>query len=204
MLRDVPLACAGLLWAAHRASLMSSFCCCRAARSQAVGVTVRGSFAYVTGYKSDSLAVVNVSDPTSPSIVGSVVSTSVMDGVRDGPRGTAVACWHRACAGLSRSFWHACRPPCCDRARGACVSQAFDVEVSGNYAYVTASKSDSLAVVDVSNPASPSIVGHVSSSSDMKCVRDCSGCGSSALAILLRLPSCITLALTRRRFAARC
>ena len=78
-----------------------------------------------------------------------------------------------------------------------CLSQAFDVEVSGNYAYVTGLYSDSLVVVDVSNPASPSIVGNVSSSSDMKYVRDCSGCGSSAHTILLRWPSLTTLALTK-------
>ena len=50
-------------------------------------------------------------------------------------------------------------------------SQAFDVAVSGSYAYVTGAESDSLAVVDVSNPASPSITGSVSDFSVMKFVR---------------------------------
>ena len=41
---------------------------------------------YVTGEDSDSLVVIDVSNPTSPVIRGSVVSSSLMDGVRVRPR----------------------------------------------------------------------------------------------------------------------
>ena len=44
-------------------------------------------------------------------------------------------------------------------------TQPYDVAVSGSYAYVAASQSDSLVVVDVSNSASPVIRGRVVSSS---------------------------------------
>ena len=52
--------------------------------AQAYGVAVAGSYAYVTGGASDSLAVIDISNPASPSIVGSVSSSSVMDYVRCG------------------------------------------------------------------------------------------------------------------------
>ena len=50
--------------------------------AQARSVAVSGSYAYVVGENSDSLVVVDVSNPASPVIRGSVVSSSLLDGVR--------------------------------------------------------------------------------------------------------------------------
>ena len=50
-------------------------------------------------------------------------------------------------------------------------AQAHDVAVSGSYAYVVSSDSDSLTVVDVSNPASPVVVGSVIDSTALDGVR---------------------------------
>jgi hypothetical protein len=46
-------------------------------------------------------------------------------------------------------------------------TQPYDVAVSGSYAYVAATNSDSLVVVNIINPASPVIWGSVVSSSLM-------------------------------------
>ena len=45
-------------------------------------VSVSGSYAYVAAFQSDSLVVVDISNPASPVIRGSVVSSSLLDGVR--------------------------------------------------------------------------------------------------------------------------
>ena len=50
--------------------------------TQAHGVAVSGSYAYVAALNSDSLVVVDVSNPASPVIRGSVISSSFLDGVR--------------------------------------------------------------------------------------------------------------------------
>ena len=50
-------------------------------------------------------------------------------------------------------------------------TQPYDVAVSGSYAYVAALDSDSLVVIDISNPASPAIRGSVASSSLLAAVR---------------------------------
>ena len=51
--------------------------------SQASGVAVAGNYAYVTGRVKDySLAVIAVSNPTSPTIVGSIASSTVQFEVR--------------------------------------------------------------------------------------------------------------------------
>ena len=55
--------------------------------------------------------------------------------------------------------------------------QPNGVAVSGTYAYVAASDSYSLVVVDISNPASPVIRGSVVSSSLLDGVREARSCG---------------------------
>ena len=59
--------------------------------AQASAVAVSGSYAYVTAYASNSLVVVDISNPASPAIRGSVVSSSLLNGV-----GVALSCIHRA------------------------------------------------------------------------------------------------------------
>ena len=77
---------------------------------QAVGVAVSGTYAYVTGYLSDSLVVVDISNPASPVIRGSVVSSSLLDDVRAA----------RSCAARMASCPAACiRTAHHARARGA-------------------------------------------------------------------------------------
>ena len=133
-----------------------------------------GSYAYVTAHLSDSLVVVDISNPASPVIRGSVASSSLMDYVR--------AAW--SCGPGSPLGRRRMRPPRPSRShvRGATAvdallsshvlcTQANDVAVSGSYAYVAAYHSDSLVVVDISNPASPAIRGSVVSSSLLDGVR---------------------------------
>jgi len=51
--------------------------------AQADGVAVSGSYAYVAGRGSNSLVVIDISNPASPVIRGSVVSSSLLVGVRE-------------------------------------------------------------------------------------------------------------------------
>ena len=60
--------------------------------TQAISVAVSGSYAYVAAHVSDSLVVVDISNPASPVLRGSVVSSSFLDGVR-----VALSFVHHAC-----------------------------------------------------------------------------------------------------------
>jgi hypothetical protein len=53
--------------------------------TQAYGVAVSGSYAYVTAHVSDALVVIDVSNPVSPVIRGSVVSSTDLNWVRVRP-----------------------------------------------------------------------------------------------------------------------
>ena len=90
--------------------------------AQARSVAVSGSYAYVAAELSDSLVVVDVSNPTSPVIRGSVVSSSLLDHVttHHAPRAprhaSAPSIMHASAApppaeALSRS--HALALTCC-------------------------------------------------------------------------------------------
>ena len=54
----------------------------RAVHTQAHAVAVRGSYAYVAAHASYALMVIDISNPASPVIWGSVVSSSLLNGVR--------------------------------------------------------------------------------------------------------------------------
>ncbi len=141
--------------------------------AQADGVAVSGSYVYVAGRVSNSLVVIDISNPASPVIRGSVVSSSLLNGVREA--GSRERDWPRALSGAALAsvppiMLASAAPPPADalsrsrtRSHVLCA-QATCVAVSGSYAYVSAMSSYSLVVVDISNPASPVIRGSVVSS----------------------------------------
>ena len=160
--------------------------------TQSYGVAVSGSYAYVTGADSKSLVVIDISNPASPVIRGSVVSSSLLDHVRvTQSRGARMASG-AALASATRIVLAPEAPqPASSLAHLLVYShvlsaQALGVAVSGSYAYVAAFLSDSLVVVDISNPASPVIRGSVVSSSLLDGVRVTLSCGA-------RMASCAPL-----------
>ena len=142
-----------------------------------------GSYAYVTGQGSDSLVVVDISNPASPVIRGSVVSSILMDGVREARSCGAWLASGAALASAPPIVLTPAAPPPVEAHRAltrslsrALCTQAVGVAVSGSYAYMTGQYSNSLVVVDISNPVSPIIRGSVVSSSLLEQVRAARSC----------------------------
>ena len=76
----------------------------------------------------------------------------------------------------------------------SCLLQARSLAVSGTYAYVVGETSDSLAVVDVSTPSSPTLAGSLIDSTNMKWVSCCAHDVAAACACLprtLHVPCCV-------------
>jgi hypothetical protein len=82
-------------------------------------VYVSGKYAYVASESDDSLRIIDISDPTTPSIVGGVKDATNLNGARS-------------------------------------------VYVSGKYAYVAARDDDSIRIIDISSSTNPTMVGGVS------------------------------------------
>ncbi len=147
--------------------------------TQAACVAVSGSFAYVTTHGvSNSLVVVDISNPASPVIRGSVVSSSLLYSVREARLASgAAACAHPVHEARVRGPRLLKLARALTRSSSRSVhTQAYGVAVRGSYAYVTATLSYSLVVVDVSNPTFPVIRGSVVSSTLLGGVREAGSC----------------------------
>ena len=110
----------------------------------------------------------------SGSIVGSVTSASLMDYVRaTRPCALRSDLGRRAALPRPSSLLAHLQGPSCPLALATHLlcTQPVAVAVSGSYAYVAGRYSNSLTVVDISNPASPVIRGSVVSSSLLAGVR---------------------------------
>ena len=101
-----PQACSTSCPAPHALSRSLSLAYSHVLWTQALGVVVSGSYAYVAAHASDALVVVNISNPASPVIRGSVNSSSLLDGVCEARRADGVG-------------------------RGACVRTLHDARVRG-------------------------------------------------------------------------
>ncbi len=133
--------------------------------SGAYGIYVRGKYAYVvSSYSSnDRLTVVDVSDPTSPKIIGSVNDTTNLDGawrvfvVGDY---AYVTCWSSdRLTVVDVSSPQA--PTVVASITAPELAGARGLYVSGNYAYVAAYSADRLVVIDISSPTAPRLLGSV-------------------------------------------
>jgi len=133
------------------------------------GIHVSGNYAYVTGNSSNSLAVIDISNSSSPEIVGGVISTYL-----GGASSVYVSGDYAYVTGASSDSLVAIdiSNPFSPAIIGIASSSSYmngaqGVYVSGDYAYVTGASSDSLVVIDISNPFSPAIIGIAASSSYM-------------------------------------
>ena len=86
-----------------------------------------GMYAYVAAHLSDSLVVVDVSNPASPVIRGSVVSSTLLDRVRVRPgAASAVGLGRRACVSA---------PPIV--LRGACAADVLALSLARSHVLCT-------------------------------------------------------------------
>ncbi|MEK6837895.1 MAG: hypothetical protein AABX69_04545, partial [Nanoarchaeota archaeon] len=153
-------------------------------------VFVSGNYAYVASYLANSLVVVDVSDPAQPSPVyaskracGELAAGQTCQKswtiVGTGAEGDSKQFYAKADSAAPYSL--SSETPNHKKAfiakkivgsiTDAKLDDASSVFVSGSHAYVTAQSDKRLTVVDVSNPASPGIIGDVQVSHDARSVQ---------------------------------
>jgi len=145
-------------------------------------VHVSGKYAYVTSFNDDSLTIIDVSDPSSPEEIGYVLDTESPESggnatILDGPRGLYVSGKYAYVTssnddGLSIidvsdptnptevGFVMDTESPE-SGGTATVLDTAFDVYVSGKYAYVTSNSDRGLSVIDVSDPTNPTEVAFI-------------------------------------------
>ena len=131
--------------------------------SGAVDLQVVGDYAYVCSYTGASLAVVDVSDPTDPIVIGSTGTLTNLAGAR----AVCVSGNHAYVAAFDAdrltiiNISDPTTPVEVGSVTGSNLDGAEGVCVSGNYAYVTAYEVDKLTVVDITDPTNPTELGSV-------------------------------------------
>jgi hypothetical protein len=139
------------------------------------GVFVSGQYAYLTGSTSDSLAIVDISNPTSPSLTGYITNATVLDF----PQKVFVSgkyAYVTSSTSDSLSIIDISNPSSPSItgyiSNSTIINNPIGLFVSGKYAYVTAYNANSLVIIDISNPSSPSIKGYVSNPSVLGGIHD--------------------------------
>jgi len=131
-------------------------------------VYVSGKYAYVAASEADSLTIVDVSDPSSPAIAGSVSDGGVL---LDGARSVYVSGEYAYVAAFTAGSLtivdvsDPSDPSFAGSVRDIQLDGARSVYVSGKYAYVAAAFADSLTIVDISGIDAPAAtIGDISAS----------------------------------------
>ncbi len=133
-------------------------------------LTVVGKYAYIASYASNTLNIVDISNPKSMSIVGTITDNSLLTGassvyvsgnyayVGDYTTNTV------SVVDVSNPYSLRVVGHVTDATK---LSSVEDVYVNGKYAYAVSRDNNYLVVIDVSVPDSPTIVGSVSDGTNM-------------------------------------
>jgi len=129
-------------------------------------VFVSGNYAYVVANTNSRLTIVDISNPSSPMVVG-----SISDAVNlNGPQSVYVAgryAYVVSSVGDSITVVDISNPVTptvvAMLSDSTYLNGAKGIDIQGNYAYITAYDAGRLTVVDISNPYSPTVAGSLGS-----------------------------------------
>ena len=136
------------------------------ALDHADSVAVSGKYAYVTASYSNRLTVVDISNPTSPTIVASLTDPRINFPVDVALSGTHAYIADQTGVGSVGFTVVDVSNPLGPRVVGTLNNQylagAYRVRLHGNFAYVSASSANAVAMIDISDPTAPRFVFGVS------------------------------------------
>jgi hypothetical protein len=131
----------------------------------ATGVSISGSYAYVTAFYGDRLTTIDISTPTSPIVKTSLHDSTNLNNPNDvATQGNYAYVANQTLSGLEFAVVNISNPlapAVVGSLSDTHLVGAYRVRVSGNLAYVSANSSSSVAAIDVSNPSAPRLVGSV-------------------------------------------
>ena len=125
----------------------------------ACGIAVSGQYAYVTASYGNRLTIIDISDPLHPAIVGSLYSSSQLPV----PVDVAVAGGYAYVANELVSngrvavvdVRNPASPQFVGSVAGPALNGAYRIRIRNNFAYVAATYSPSMSVIDISDPGQP-------------------------------------------------
>ncbi|MFA5917022.1 MAG: hypothetical protein WC850_02170 [Candidatus Gracilibacteria bacterium] len=131
----------------------------------AYDVVVEGSYAYMTSYLGNRVTILNISNPSAPTLVGSIIDNggTIRLAGASGIVKEGNYLYVTSYTGNAVQIINVTNPAAPTAAgqvyNATTLAGARGITKVGNYLYVAVFTYDALQVVDVTNPASPSIVG---------------------------------------------
>jgi hypothetical protein len=123
---------------------------------QPQALDVQGKYAYVAATSDNSLTIIDISNPSSPTTIGSLSGMAYPEGITVAGNYAYLASYNDAALKIV-DISDPKNPTLVGTQSG--IGAVVGVYVSGKYAYVASPGNNALYIVDVSNPASPSIKG---------------------------------------------
>ncbi len=132
----------------------------------ATGVSIDGSFAYVTAFDSNRLTTIDISIPTDPVLKASLHDATNLGDPNDvATQGNFAYVANQVPSGMEFTVLNIANPPATPTVVGTVTDPtlvgSYRVRVNGNFAYVSANSASSVAGIDVSNPSAPRLAGVV-------------------------------------------
>ena len=132
----------------------------------ATGVAISGNDAYVTAFLGQRLTTIDISTPTSPTVVATLHDSVNLSAPNDvATQGNyAYVANQVPSGGMEFSIMNVSNPSAVTLVSSLTdpnLAGAYRVRVHGNFAYVSANNAGAIAAVDVSNPGAPRLAGAV-------------------------------------------
>lgn len=140
----------------------------------ATGVAISGSDAYVTSFYGHALTVIDISTPTAPVPVTSLVDGGNLNAPDDVQiSGTNAYVVNQVAASLGASEFtvvnisNPAAPAVVGHLTDPMLAGAYRVRLHGNYAYVSSNNNAAIDAVNISNPAAPTLAGSVQDTTNL-------------------------------------
>jgi hypothetical protein len=133
-------------------------------------VSISGHFAYVTASYSHTVTVIDISNPLTPFISARVFDMAKLQFANDvvvQGNYAYVASQVSPAGSLTVLDISKSAPKIVGSVQSAALNQAYRLRVRGNFVYVSSSHADAITIVDVSNPASPTVAATVHDSAHL-------------------------------------
>jgi hypothetical protein len=130
-------------------------------------VSISGGYAFVTAQYAHALTVINISNPAAPAIAGKVSDSTNLQFANDvAIQGNyAYVADQVGVNGVGRftivDISNPPSPKIAGSVTSAALNQAYRVRVRGNLAFVSALHADTISIINVANPANPTVAATV-------------------------------------------
>jgi hypothetical protein len=134
----------------------------------ATSVAISGNYAYVTAWAGERLTTINISNPTSPTVVSSIEDLTNLSRPNDvAVQGNYAYVVNQISTGMELAVFNVSNPAAPTLVSAltddAVLGGSYRIRIHGQFAYISGNGASSVAAIDISNPSAPRVAGSVTS-----------------------------------------